>query len=161
MCNRLVQSHCMKASFFCVWNQTFHVFQCTGDFCLTVSLHDRHIDKKIDLFYAFADFQFQSAAVFHITLIFLGVIKFYIIVFTEPAITTDFKSICRTVPHPGALQNHHILKSVFFQIFQNSGNDLRMCGAALGRIGRRHQIRFDPDHFIPVADQLCKIAFHQ
>ena len=158
VCNRLVQSHCMEMSFFCIWNQTFHVFQCTGDFCLTMSFHDRHIDKKIDFFHAFADFQFQSAAVFHITLIFLGVIKFYIIILTETAISADFKGIRRTVSHPGSLQNHHILKSVFFQIFQNPGYDFRMCGASLGRIGWRHQIRFDPDHFMPVADQFCKIT---
>ena len=93
MCDRLVKTHRMEMTFLCVWDQSFHILKCTGDLCLTVSLHNRHINQEVHLFDTAADLEFQSSAVFCKAFVLLGIMKFHIIAITYLLITAHLKYI--------------------------------------------------------------------
>ena len=134
MSNGFMKPQRMKPSLFLIWDQPLHILKGTGNLCLTMSFHDWHIDQEIYFFHALTDFQFQTAAVFCIAFVFLRIIKLHIIVLTKLPVTAHFECICSTVAYPGTLEDHTVFETVFFQIFQDSRHDFRMCCSSICRI---------------------------
>ena len=79
MCNRFMQSHRMKMTLLCIGDQSFHIFQCTCDLCLTMAFQYRNIDQKINICRTFTDIQFHPPAISFNPLVFLHIPKRHLI----------------------------------------------------------------------------------
>ena len=147
-------------AFLSVGDQSLHVFQRAGDPRLAMALQHRKIDQKIDFFHAVADFQFHSSTVLPVKPVFLCIDKFHAIFTDQTVITADLKGVPRFIPHPGAFQDHQILKAMLPEIFDRPGHDLRMGRRSPGRLARRHKIRLQPDPAVRrrnPSGQVCRL----
>ena len=71
MCDRSMESHRMKVTFFLVRKQALHVLERAGDPRLAVSLEDRDIDQKIKPVSTVAEQEAHPSAVFFVPRILL------------------------------------------------------------------------------------------
>ena len=149
----------METALFPVGNQPLHVFQRTGDFRLTVPLHHRHIDEKIQLFCLVTDGQLHPGAVVNRGRILLHIQKRHAVCFRNPVITAYLHCFRRPVPHPGALQHHQIFKTVFFQIFDNPFHHFRMGGGPPGCLRGGYQVGLDADSGLLIRNPLPELCF--
>ena len=154
VCNRFMQSHRVKMTFFPVWKQSLHILQCTGDLRLAMPLHHRYIDQKIETFCLPADLKFHPSALRQFSGICLHIFKRNLVHFAQLLISTDFHGFSRLIPYPGTFQHDDILKSRFLQIFDDSSHNFRMSCCPQESLRRSHQVRLDTNLFVPRSD-LC------
>ena len=156
MTNGIMKTHGMKSAFLRIRQHAFHVFQCTGDSCLTVSFHHRHVDHIVHFRGTTTNMKFQSSTIHGYCRFLLSIDQLYLIFLCQFVIATDFKGFLCLISHPGALHDRQILKSICLQIPDQSLHHFRVGGSAFGCQHRCHQIRLDTDPSVPVTNQLRK-----
>ena len=145
MRNWPMKSHGMKMTFFFIRQETFHVFQCAGNFSLAMAFHDRDIDHKIHLFRTFANLKFHITTLHRHAFFLLRIDKRNAVLFRKHTVSTDLKRFLRLISDPRAFHDLKVSKSVFLKIFDDPRNHLRMCRPSKLRRDRRYQIWLNTD----------------
>ena len=111
-------------TFFFIRQETFHVFQCAGNFSLAMAFHDRDIDHKIHLFRTFANLKFHITTLHRHAFFLLRIDKRNAVLFRKHTVSTDLKRFLCLIPDPGTFHDLKVSKSIFLKIFDDPRNHL-------------------------------------